>query len=72
MFGRRYSLSCNNCSTQYVFKSPKKRKKFNDEHFGLCPKCEEYLDIFPLSGSIITPPPELKIYKREIHKVNMF
>ena len=67
-----FKVTCNECSKEYVFKSAKKCNAYYTKVFGLCPTCEEHLSRISLCGIDISPPPELKVTKRLITRVNMF
>ena len=73
MFGTRYCVTCNDCSIEYTFKNGKAARAFYDACNCKCPRCGNRLWLWvPLMREMLTPPPELKLYNREVHVINMW
>ena len=73
MFRLRYVISCNECSTEYEFKSGKAARAYFNACNSKCLRCGERLDLWtPLFPTTITPPPEMKMTKRDIKTIRMW
>ena len=72
MFGNRYLITCNDCKTEYTFKSGKRALKFYNACLYNCPRCGTHLHLWvPLQREMLTPPSELKWYAVNITVVDM-
>ena len=62
-----YLLSCRDCSAEYLFKRKKILRLFGTE----CPRCGEKMSRVPVPGFIITPPPDMRVVKRDVKRVGI-
>lgn len=71
MFGRTFTVSCNNCNTEFKSKNTTQEVNFYKKNDGICPCCGGFLNHVPLPYTNLTPPPELKTYPRYIRTVDL-
>lgn len=66
-----YSMNCRKCDTSWKSRSKRKVERFNARNGGVCPKCGGRLSQDPIMPERITPPPEMKIIKRDITVIKL-